>query len=142
LKSGLVVFGVLSVSRILALHLYYRAPIGLFQQAYPQLSEKPLELKREAVLCLGNEWYRFPSHFFFPPGIRISFIREDFHGLLPKYFYQDPVRRNESLSLLKQGDLKGYWNVMSQSPRYTDLEVDGMNDLNLEELDRYVSLFF
>ena len=137
----LLIFGVLSISRIIALHSYYRAPIGLFQKAYPQLSEKPLQLKREVVVCLGNEWYRFPSHFFLPPGSRISFIREDFHGLLPKYFYQDPLKRNESLSLLEKTDLKGYWDVMSQSPRHTDLEVDGMNDYNLEELDRYVSFY-
>ena len=38
------------------------------------------------TVCLGSEWYRFPSHFFVPKDTRISFIKSDFNGLLPQYF--------------------------------------------------------
>lgn len=35
---------------------------------------------------MGNEWHYFGSHFFMPPGVRLGFFEDDFHGLLPQYY--------------------------------------------------------
>jgi alpha-1,2-mannosyltransferase len=41
---------------------------------------------RTLLVCLGDEWYRFPSHYFLKEDFRIGFIKGGFNGLLPKYF--------------------------------------------------------
>mmetsp|Transcript_17791 Transcript_17791/g.36923 ORF Transcript_17791/g.36923 Transcript_17791/m.36923 type:complete len:641 (+) Transcript_17791:1254-3176(+) len=41
----------------------------------------------EINICLGREWYRFPSNFFIPSKkYRVRFVDRSFKGLLPKYF--------------------------------------------------------
>ncbi|KHJ77852.1 hypothetical protein OESDEN_22528 [Oesophagostomum dentatum] len=77
-------------------------------------------------LCVGKEWYRFPSSFFLPQtavdarsrkrGIHLHFLKSEFSGLLPKYY--------------PQGRL----------PFITRRIPTEMNDLNQEEVSRYVSL--
>ena len=37
-------------------------------------------------LCLGDEWYTFPSHFFLPSNVKIEYVRDSFTGQLPAYF--------------------------------------------------------
>ena len=45
-------------------------------------------------VCMGKEWYRFPSHFFLPNGegdadsggARLEFLKSGFNGQLPKHF--------------------------------------------------------
>lgn len=38
-------------------------------------------------LCIGGEWYLYPSSFYVPQSnIRVSFLRSDFHGQLPQPF--------------------------------------------------------
>jgi len=38
-------------------------------------------------ICVGKEWYRFPSNFFLPSeNIQLQFIKSKFDGLLPKPF--------------------------------------------------------
>lgn len=37
-------------------------------------------------ICTGSEWYYFPSHFFLPGNVKLQFIRDGFHGQLPKHF--------------------------------------------------------
>jgi alpha-1,2-mannosyltransferase len=74
-------------------------------------------------LCLGKEWYRFPSHYLIPDGVNIEFIKSDFRGLLPGHF---------TPSLGTSGGLwrrEKTWEVPS-----------GFNDLNKEEPSRYVSI--
>ena len=37
------------------------------------------------VVCVGKEWYRFQSSFFFPStNFRLGFLKSDFAGQLPK----------------------------------------------------------
>ncbi len=69
---------------------------------------------RDSTLCLGTEWYTFPSHFFLPEKIQIKFINDEFHGLLPQYF--------------------NHVNGTSTTPSLK------FNTLNKEELDRYVQI--
>lgn len=71
-------------------------------------------------LCLGKEWHRFPSHYLVPDQVEVRFIKSAFEGILPK-LWEDGVGR---------GGLMG---------RATGVVPSGMNSLNKEEPDRYVS---
>lgn len=37
-------------------------------------------------VCVGIEWYQFPSHFFLPNHARLAYIDDGFHGILPQHF--------------------------------------------------------
>ena len=102
----------LSVSRIAAMVLYYRAPI----QVYGTLSRQLAVTDKPQTVCVGKEWYRFPSSFFLPSeDKRIGFIRSGFRGLLPSPFlYPAP-----------------------QGTRFAPLH---FNDENREEASQYTSI--
>jgi alpha-1,2-mannosyltransferase len=72
------------------------------------------------TVCLGKEWYRFPSSYFLPQGVRAKFIKSAFTGLLPGE-YSEAKNRN------------GLWSGTSLIPK-------GMNDENKEDPSKYVSL--
>jgi alpha-1,2-mannosyltransferase len=74
-------------------------------------------------VCIGKEWYRFPSHFFLPEHARLRFIKSDFSGLLPQYFLEQHEQAQQQLSLL---------DVTSHVPQH-------MNERNAEEPTRYVN---
>jgi alpha-1,2-mannosyltransferase len=66
-----------------------------------------------ATVCIGKEWYRFPSHYFVSSNIRVEFVKSTFNGLLPTKF--DPIEK------------------------YTS-EPEFINDLNRPVEDRYVDI--
>jgi alpha-1,2-mannosyltransferase len=65
-------------------------------------------------ICVGKEWYRFPSNFFLP-GDRfdLQFVQSGFNGQLPK-----PYAKNN-----------GTWIIPTD-----------FNDLNKQEMSRYVGV--
>lgn len=68
--------------------------------------------EREINICVGKEWYRFPTSFFLPHRrFRLRFIRSGFTGLLPRPY---------------AGDTSGTWVIPV-----------GMNEFNLEEPGQY-----
>ncbi|EER10643.1 glycosyltransferase, putative [Perkinsus marinus ATCC 50983] len=69
-KSALAVIVLLSTSRIAALRLYYGAPAKVWEKSYNIIQSRP-----EAVVCMGDDWYRSYSHFFMPPGARLEFTK-------------------------------------------------------------------
>ena len=70
----------LSVSRNIAL-ARFTAPSTVLHNGMAKLIIDSHDL--EMTLCYGREWYRFPSSFFLPPGMRVAFTRSGFRGLLP-----------------------------------------------------------
>jgi glycosyl transferase family 22 (putative mannosyltransferase) len=69
------------------------------------------------TVCLGKEWYRFPSSYFLPDGVHAKFIKSAFTGLLPgEYNEHGP------------GYFSGTWSIPF-----------GMNDENIEDPGKYVS---
>jgi alpha-1,2-mannosyltransferase len=61
---------------------------------------------RLANVCVGKEWYRYPSSFFLPNNSRLQFIRSGFGGLLPKqYFSTAETQQNRAIgtSVLPSG---------------------------------------
>jgi alpha-1,2-mannosyltransferase len=69
-------------------------------------------------VCFGKEWYRFPSSFFLPGGLRAKFIRSEFRGLLPGEFLDAP----------------NYSALLESTSRIPE----GMNDRNEEDEGKYV----
>lgn len=101
--------------RTLGMVTAYNAPLKVFEP----LQHVDIAQAGDSV-CFGKEWYRFPSSYFLPNDMRAKFIRSEFRGLLPGEFPDAP-------SYL--GRLDG----ASQIP-------SGMNDLNLEDPSKYVSV--
>lgn len=91
----------------------YRAPL----QVYAPLKQPGVARPGDNV-CLGKEWYRFPSSYHLPNGARAKFIKSEFDGLLPGEFSEAKVGF---------GFFPGAW-----------LEPPGMNDENKEDLGKYV----
>jgi len=73
-----------------------------------------------ANICIGREWYLFPSHYFLPDAARLQFVRDNFTGILPQYY---PLQTDG-----------GMRNGTYATPRQP------FNDRNREETSRYVSL--
>jgi len=109
----LIVFISLSVSRAVSLTHNY----GNASQLYTHMSTNELqEVSADSVknICVGKEWYRFPSNFFLPSEqFQLRFIKSGFGGQLPQPF--------------------AAVNGTSRIPT-------GFNNLNQEEVDRYVDV--
>ena len=91
----------------------YSAPLKVYKPLFDPAVAHPGD-----TVCLGKEWYRFPSSFNLPQGVRAKFIKSEFSGLLPGEFSQADAAL---------GMFPGTWMVPS-----------GMNDENLEDLSKYV----
>jgi len=99
---------VLATSRVVSMAKNYTAPLHLYRHLYHSIDPP-------SRVCVGGEWYRFPSSFFLPnEGAALSFIKSSFGGQLPQPFR--PVN--------------GTW----------DTPLQPFNELNKEEPSRYVPL--
>ncbi|KAI5845785.1 Alg9-like mannosyltransferase family-domain-containing protein [Morchella snyderi] len=96
----------LSLSRTLAVTTAYAAPMSVYDA---------LPADAAGNLCVAGEWYRFPSHYLLPEGVRAKWLVSGFGGLLPGEFAQGGGWR------------EGTWRV----PR-------GMNDRNVEDEGKYL----
>lgn len=85
----IVVISVLfNVSRILALYRNYHAPMDTFMELSTSrdLLEDP-NSKEPINVCIGKDWYRYPSSFFLPSTkYSIRFLESEFRGILPAYY--------------------------------------------------------
>ncbi|KAA8916012.1 hypothetical protein TRICI_001827 [Trichomonascus ciferrii] len=105
-----------SFSRSSALTHFYSAPIEVFE-SLPETAA--------GNVCVGREWYRFPSSYFLGDHLRLKFVKSGFDGLLPGEFYEP-----NGLP-----DTRAWWNREG-----TWLIPKGMNSQNLEDPDKYVQL--
>lgn len=74
-------------------------------------------------LCVGKEWYRFPGHYLIPDGIRVEWIKSEFDGMLPGHFFETK-----------------YEGGLMERVMGTRIVPHGLNDLNVESPELYVSL--
>ncbi|OZC07174.1 plasmid Maintenance Protein [Onchocerca flexuosa] len=129
-----LIFSVLSISRSAALYRNFFSPM----EVYKMLNEHMINYSNRNELysakdnitvihiCVGKEWYRFPSSFFLPSGIKnsknqilvaeLNFIKSEFTGLLPKPYMKGSL------------------------PEITRIIPTGMNELNREEISRYIDI--
>ena len=90
----------------------YSAPLDI----YSPLQNHPYASMTGNV-CLGKEWYRFPSSYFLPEKMRARFVKSEFDGLLPGQFSEARTSFG----------LPPTWIVPS-----------GMNDQNIEDVGKHV----
>ncbi|RHZ47619.1 hypothetical protein Glove_575g49 [Diversispora epigaea] len=133
--SILLISGLISLSRISALYINYNAPMKIYKYFY--YVEIPQQIESQSIrfdvgnpinLCVGKEWYRFPSHYFLPNGVRLRFLKSNFNGQLPKYFMENSYLDSDGrfrMSNVREGT----WKIP-----------EGFNDVNKEEMDRYVDI--
>ncbi|KAH0403170.1 glycosyltransferase family 22 protein, partial [Aureobasidium melanogenum] len=93
----------------------YNAPLSV----YAPLREPGVSQPGDNV-CLGKEWYRFPSSYHLPTGVSAKFVKSEFRGLLPGDFSQ----ADSGFGLYP-----GAWLIPS-----------GMNDENIEDPSKYTEL--
>ena len=62
---------------------HYSAPFSIFD-------DLPAS-NVSSTVCLGEEWYRFPSHYFLPENYRVRWTKSSFDGALPQYFSPYPL---------------------------------------------------
>ncbi|KAF8537583.1 Alg9-like mannosyltransferase family-domain-containing protein [Trichophaea hybrida] len=98
-----------SLSRVLAVVSAYSAPMEVYSALLPNATGN---------LCLAKEWYRYPSSYFLPNGVRAKFLKSAFNGLLPGEFPES-----------KGWTRPGTWMVPQ-----------GMNDENIGDPLKYVTL--
>nr|POE93595.1 alpha-1,2-mannosyltransferase alg9 [Quercus suber] len=106
---------VFSVFRIAGTMTAFSAPLSI----YTPLHQAGMTRVGDTV-CLGKEWYRFPSHFLLPQGVQAKFIKSEFSGLLPGEF---------SEASHGFGLFPGTWLIPA-----------GMNDENREDIGKYTDV--
>lgn len=93
----------------------YGAPLSVYQPLHHGSLAKAGD-----TVCLGKEWYRFPSHYHLPQDVQGKFIKSEFKGLLPGEFSQ---------AVHGFGLFPGTWLVPP-----------GMNDENREDIGKYTDV--
>lgn len=109
----------LSLSRSFALYRNYSAPMYVYQKLPNEVQETQLSGKEKendlVNVCVGAEWYRFPSSFFLPgPHYRLRFLKSGFDGLLPRAFNTDEGGSRAAPLELNQWNREepsNYWNT-------------------------------
>lgn len=113
----LILYTLISLSRTCALINYYSAPIKVFEAFSEDASS--------GNVCVGREWYRYPSSYFLNNNQRLKFVKSAFDGLLPGEFYEpDGV-----------ADQREWWNRDA-----TWLIPEGMNNQNIEDPSKYIDI--
>ncbi|KAM8815651.1 alpha-1,2-mannosyltransferase ALG9 isoform 4-T4 [Rhynchonycteris naso] len=113
----LFLFGLLSFSRSVALFRGYHAPLDLYPEFFRISTDPTIHTVPEGwpvSVCVGKEWYRFPSSFLLPDNWQLQFIPSEFRGQLPKPFAEGPLA--------------------------TQIVPTDMNDQNREEPSRYIDI--
>ena len=92
----------------------YAAPLAIYKPI-----QRPDYADAGGNVCLGKEWYRFPSSYFLPKNMRARFVKSAFDGLLPGQFSEATTGF-------------GFFP--------TWLVPSGMNDQNIEDPGKYVDI--
>eukprot|EP00096_Caligus_rogercresseyi_P013813 TRINITY_DN6412_c0_g1_i1.p1 TRINITY_DN6412_c0_g1~~TRINITY_DN6412_c0_g1_i1.p1 ORF type:complete len:577 (-),score=53.78 TRINITY_DN6412_c0_g1_i1:48-1778(-) len=90
----IAVFSILSCSRLMSLYVNYHAPTSLWIQLnnLPGKASQGVKVEKNVkyTVCVGKEWYRFPTSFFLPStSWNIEFLKSDFKGQLPRHYEED-----------------------------------------------------
>ncbi|KAF9958372.1 mannosyltransferase [Mortierella alpina] len=168
----LIVSAAISLCRILALHEHYSAPIEVYRRAF-DLVQVPTAIVIEgsdpAVLpastaqslddartpgsdnsvrvCVGKEWYRFPSHYFLPEGAKLGLIKSHFDGLLPGEFKEmaqsgelPPLSSQPSANGKQHRPVRIDWRWSAERRPGTSHIPKLMNNQNKEVSEHYTPL--
>ncbi|OBA23188.1 hypothetical protein METBIDRAFT_38156 [Metschnikowia bicuspidata var. bicuspidata NRRL YB-4993] len=84
LVLSMAAYATVSVLRILNLVANYSAPLSTALALHEDAVQHPSEGLKN--VCVGREWYHFPTSFFLPDNYRLRFVESGFDGLLPGDF--------------------------------------------------------
>lgn len=86
----LILHFVLGISRILTLFNNYHAPMDLMMEINRLPNDYNLKHDVTYNLCIGKDWYRYPTSFFFPSrNFKLRFLKSKFDGILPAYYSEE-----------------------------------------------------
>ena len=113
--AALIPIVLVSMSRSAALVANYSAPL----KTYAHLHDVVIAANHDTLVtvCVGGEWYRYPSSFYLPTNSYLGFLKSSFGGQLPQPF-TEYGSQEKSLTVQK----------------------GKFNDMNEEEVDRYVDI--
>lgn len=115
LVSGFVLaIATVGILRTLGTVSAYSAPLEIYKPL-----QSPEYADMQGNVCLGKEWYRFPSSYFLPKNMRPKFVKSAFDGLLPGEFSEG-------------GTVSGILPTWLIPP--------GMNNQNIEDPGKHVCL--
>ncbi|KAG0365599.1 mannosyltransferase [Gamsiella multidivaricata] len=158
-----------SLSRILALYEHYSAPIDVYRKAFDMVkvpgpmvvegsdstvtggaaalanNRDPAKIVR---VCVGKEWYRFPSHYFLPEGAKLGFLKSHFDGLLPGEFQELPLNAELPIVEARPSAARGKehrplridWRWSAERRPGTSFVPKQMNNQNMEVFEHYTPL--
>lgn len=118
----LIVVATLGVLRTVSLVENYGAPLAAFRS---------LSLQPGSNVCIGREWYHYPSSFFLESHQRLRYTESGFRGMLPGDFQECP---NNTFAELKEAtslDQPGFNNKNQYNPDFV---------IPLEECDYFVDI--
>ena len=76
----LVAFVLAATSRTAAVLIRYQAPMATWWRLQQALGPAAHRSQQCGTVCVGEEWYRFPSSFFLPDGAHLAFVDSAFDG--------------------------------------------------------------
>ncbi|KAF7581201.1 Alg9-like mannosyltransferase family protein [Clavispora lusitaniae] len=98
--SSMVLIAVVSLLRTVNLVENYSAPLKASAVFFNEsILNDTTEIQN---VCIGREWYHFPTSFFLPDNYRLRFVSSGFDGLLPGDFPEDMTLR-EAASAFPSG---------------------------------------
>ncbi|KAH3672434.1 hypothetical protein WICMUC_004270 [Wickerhamomyces mucosus] len=96
---------IISTLKSISLSLNYSAPLYIYQDISQQHNQGNIE-----NVCVGREWYRYPSSFFLSNDQRLKFIKSQFNGLLPGDFKENDLLKATSEIPLNMNQLNLFEN--------------------------------
>lgn len=89
----MIITTLLGLSKIASLQINYHGPLDVFLDlnTLHHSPNSPILPNTTYNVCVGKDWYRFPTSFFLPNDqYRVRFIQSEFDGMLPTYFDPTP----------------------------------------------------
>lgn len=83
----MIIPSLLGLSRVASLYYNYHAPMDIMMELNTFHLEHKHPPNVQYNVCVGKDWYRFPSTFFLPANnYRLRFLQSEFKGILPAYY--------------------------------------------------------
>ncbi|KAG0689106.1 mannosyltransferase [Pichia californica] len=83
------------LTRINNLNSNYSAPINIFKYLSDNSNNNLIQYNEN--ICIGREWYHYPSSFFLQNNQRLKFTNSSFNGMLPGDFIEPKIHSFEGL---------------------------------------------
>ena len=86
IAAAVICSSALSVSRVGALLWNYNANMRIYMGIHGMAPKADGDGSPPCVVCMGSEWYEYPSSFFVPQSCKVNFLKSEFGGVLPAHF--------------------------------------------------------